>query len=487
MKVTLEQLQSGLSVDALARHSFQLGFEKSPSVLIEGALFAFDSAFPAPGMLLHLAQIQRELEQRPAARIVVFGHTDVKGTEDYNKKLSDRRAKAVLALLKRELALFDAVAQQEDWGTGQYQAMLRALGCNPGAIDGTDGPMTQGALRGFQGEYNRNVYHGAEGSPVRSHPDLAVDGVLGPKSKAAIRDAYVAHSPCRLDAARFNAPAFAGCSEFIPIAENDEDNRRVAVALIEGAEPRAEDFPCKQGDIGACPVDRKQPMRCKFHRRHFTGVQRVKTRPFFDFKWLREKSGHVHLSALTSVPDDTPARFVIFRWESEMPGEMPSSESGGTPPEPGAKIEEVEGEIRGGVAFARWLPPEDFDPFHFPGWLLDHDVDLEIFQGDDPDGGAVSGEDLIARLAAHPPVFRVEASDKWGFSFPPSHELNDVRIVREDEGPGVAIGYDFGLVAWHATGGKPVPEHALPEDVPVLAMLMATRDVTPEEEEPVTA
>jgi hypothetical protein len=154
-KVTLKELRQGIELVTGETHDLILQTVRHPSLLVEGSVFAFDSAFPGAGVFLHLERVQDNLADQPDARITVFGHADVKGSESYNKKLSDKRAKSVLAMIKRDVGLFDAIANEEDWGTGEYQVMLRALGCNPGAIDGIVGEMTKAAVRGFQRGYNQ--------------------------------------------------------------------------------------------------------------------------------------------------------------------------------------------------------------------------------------------------------------------------------------------------------------------------------------------
>ncbi len=59
------------------------------------AFFDFDSAAIKPGGLVELSRVATVLNKYPQTRIKVAGHTDFVGTEDYNMKLSQRRADAV--------------------------------------------------------------------------------------------------------------------------------------------------------------------------------------------------------------------------------------------------------------------------------------------------------------------------------------------------------------------------------------------------------
>jgi outer membrane protein OmpA-like peptidoglycan-associated protein len=451
------------------------------SVLLPGALFAFDSAFPSPGIIQFLDAVKSQTEKRPGTGLVVFGHTDEKGSISYNKKLSERRAKAVLSLLTSDLEMFDAIDKAEGWELIYYQAMLRRLGNNPGVIDGKKGPNTERAVLGFQkeynDEYNDGIFHRHEGAPFRKYANLIVDGIFGPKTKQAVRDAYVAMVPTSMDRGLFIEPEFAGCGEFnMASEETDERQRVVSIAFIE-REGLEESLPCKEGDVSACPVDSNTPCRCKFYRQHLLKYQEsIDVKPFFDFQWLCEDSNKrlVHLSAITPLPDNTSTVFKIFRWESELPDEMPCSANGGQKTEPGELLGEVPGEIRGGVAFARWVAPEDFDPFDIDDWL----VDMEDVFGDRED---VSADEMLKHPGVYPPVFMIEAEGKWGFSGPPSQRLCDIRVTEEPEGPGMAVGFDGGLIPWKSQNGKAGPLNENPKDVGIVAIAMEGRKVEVED------
>jgi outer membrane protein OmpA-like peptidoglycan-associated protein len=117
-KVTMKELLAG---PAGEEYTLIVKMGRHKTLLVEGSAFAFDSAFPAAGIFLHLTGVQEELDAQSDARIMVFGHTDVQGSEDYNKKLSDKRAKAALAMIKRAVDMLDAVVANDDWGTQHYQ------------------------------------------------------------------------------------------------------------------------------------------------------------------------------------------------------------------------------------------------------------------------------------------------------------------------------------------------------------------------------
>ncbi len=58
-------------------------------------MFDVDSAVLKPGGYDEIDRVARVLNQYPKTRIRVEGHTDSSGSEEYNQKLSERRAEAV--------------------------------------------------------------------------------------------------------------------------------------------------------------------------------------------------------------------------------------------------------------------------------------------------------------------------------------------------------------------------------------------------------
>ena len=60
-----------------------------------GVMFDFDSAVLKPGGQAEIARVATVLNNYPQTRIRVEGHTDTKGSEEYNQKLSERRANSV--------------------------------------------------------------------------------------------------------------------------------------------------------------------------------------------------------------------------------------------------------------------------------------------------------------------------------------------------------------------------------------------------------
>ncbi|MEJ1934750.1 OmpA family protein [Nostoc sp. NIES-2111] len=68
-------------------------------------LFDFDKAVLRPSAAPALAQAADLVRQNPASVVTIEGHTDSKGKEDYNTRLSLRRAEAVRSYLAQAATL----------------------------------------------------------------------------------------------------------------------------------------------------------------------------------------------------------------------------------------------------------------------------------------------------------------------------------------------------------------------------------------------
>jgi len=67
--------------------------------VLYGIHFDSNSAVPRPESAATLQQLLALMRNRPALGLIVEGHTDSQNTEEFNQKLSDNRAKAVVAWL----------------------------------------------------------------------------------------------------------------------------------------------------------------------------------------------------------------------------------------------------------------------------------------------------------------------------------------------------------------------------------------------------
>lgn len=86
-----------IDADAMAEEIFETG-----SVSIYGILFDFDKADIKPESADSIKEIAVLLNNNPDLKLFIVGHTDNKGSLDYNTDLSQKRADAVVAVLVGE-------------------------------------------------------------------------------------------------------------------------------------------------------------------------------------------------------------------------------------------------------------------------------------------------------------------------------------------------------------------------------------------------
>jgi hypothetical protein len=249
---------------------------------LEDLRFDFDSSFVRPEAAAEMSDLASLRQAHAGAPASIFGHADPTGDDDYNKTLSGRRAKAVYALLVRDVAAWEQLYSNkfggDDWGARSIQMMVRAVGFDPGVIDGRIGGHTKAAVKDYQA----------------SKGDLAVDGDAGPKTRKALFADYMdticrdaSGQPFQLDpAADFLAYGadpdlrgdVQGCGEFNPVLvfSRDEDqrfsksdskvernaenlpNRRVLIFLFPpGAKIKLGNWPCPAASDG--------PSQCTSH------------------------------------------------------------------------------------------------------------------------------------------------------------------------------------------------------------------------------
>jgi OmpA-OmpF porin, OOP family len=86
-----------VDADAMAEEIFETG-----SISIYGILFDFDKADIKPESGATIKEIATLLNNNPDLKIFIVGHTDNKGSLDYNTDLSQKRAQAVVGVLVNE-------------------------------------------------------------------------------------------------------------------------------------------------------------------------------------------------------------------------------------------------------------------------------------------------------------------------------------------------------------------------------------------------
>ncbi len=237
--------------------------------VVVGVTFGFDSSFLHPDQIPKLKELCEKIgawrKSYPDGKMALFGHTDAVGKESYNKGLSERRARSVYAFLMGDSSVWENLHKEENWSFACTQALVKQAGYDPGAIDGSDGPKTQGAVKGFQ-----------------ESQGLKADGIAGPKTREALFTGFLDAVPefkgLGLKTKNFDkvdGQPNMGCSEFnrVEVVEGrSEANRRVTVLLVKSSQTFPMEYPCKRGNIGPCQSQvkkagerRTKGFGCKFY------------------------------------------------------------------------------------------------------------------------------------------------------------------------------------------------------------------------------
>ena len=229
---------------------------------IPGANFDFGRSYVRSTAIEQLADIAQALRDTTDVQAMIFGHTDLSGSEALNKELSERRAKAVHALLTHDSngweQLFSGTADganwQEKWDMEETQNMLNALGCTddegaPLEETGKRDQPTKQAIRRFQrGEFPSRPLE----QPVQAESDF-----LGKDGRRLLFLAYakrISRQPIAPD--RFlpiNGAPFMGCGEFnaLSVTAKDAASRRVNVFLFDPV-TAPDELPCKLRQLPPC-------------------------------------------------------------------------------------------------------------------------------------------------------------------------------------------------------------------------------------------
>ncbi len=186
--------------------------------------FAFDSSVPRPEISKELRRLRALVTQTGGKTrwASIFAHADPVGDDDYNKKLSGRRARAICALLVRNVdAWLELFLDRETdiWGLQSTQLMLAHLEESgvpyyEGPLNGQSTSATEQAIRRFQ----------------RSRR-LQEDGTAGPATRRVLYAAYMDAICLSPDESFRMTPddflgdpadptgkaAYQGCGEFNPV------------------------------------------------------------------------------------------------------------------------------------------------------------------------------------------------------------------------------------------------------------------------------
>ena len=138
--------------------------------------FEFDSSFIHPEAASEFHILAELRSKYPQAPLTVFGHADPVGNDEYNKRLSGRRAMAVYGMLVRDTAMWEKLYKdsEDNWGLKSIQLMLKAVGHDSVNVDGVESDQTTQAITAFQQ---------ANG--------LEDDGIAGPLTREKLMAAYM--------------------------------------------------------------------------------------------------------------------------------------------------------------------------------------------------------------------------------------------------------------------------------------------------------
>ena len=84
--------------DDLTKMTLKLG----DTIRLKNIYFDFDKAELLPRSFVELNKLAKILKENPKLEIEIDGHTDSDGSENYNQKLSESRAKTVTEWLKKQ-------------------------------------------------------------------------------------------------------------------------------------------------------------------------------------------------------------------------------------------------------------------------------------------------------------------------------------------------------------------------------------------------
>lgn len=207
-----------------------------------------------------IAAFFRHVDRNRAQKVLVTGHTDRSGSEDYNLKLSKQRADNVLHLITGARAKWidscNAKHKIED-----QQQILKWLAddwgwdCDPGPINNQSNSQTKTATKRFQETYNQEF-----------SAAIAEDGDLGKQTWGAFFDIYTKElveilAPAGIDEAGLaflqgeiafldDGQKSVGCGESFPITDQNRSrvDRRVELLFFDPDEE-----PSKVGPLRCHP------------------------------------------------------------------------------------------------------------------------------------------------------------------------------------------------------------------------------------------
>ena len=173
-------------------------------------LFDTNKSFLLPSALEHIRSVRKLYDQRPHAKVLIVGHTDVSGEPEVNDPLSLNRARAVKAYLRDDvktwLDFFEPrMHPKARWGPHEEQLMLQAVLAESGE------ELSNTRLRHFQATRG-----------------LEPDGKLGPITREVLICEYMAIDGTTLPDGI--EPIAHGCGENFPLDKADGQSTKDAYA-----------------------------------------------------------------------------------------------------------------------------------------------------------------------------------------------------------------------------------------------------------------
>jgi outer membrane protein OmpA-like peptidoglycan-associated protein len=101
--IELKKMEERMVVTDASAMQREIGAEGR--VAVYGILFDFDKDTLRADSKQQLEEIAKLLKGAPTLKVLIVGHTDAKGAIDYNQKLSERRARAVVETLARDFGI----------------------------------------------------------------------------------------------------------------------------------------------------------------------------------------------------------------------------------------------------------------------------------------------------------------------------------------------------------------------------------------------
>ena len=201
-------------------------------VRIDDSRFDFDSSVVLPEAAQEFALLSARRRVSAKTPMAVFGHADPVNEDDYNKELSTRRAKALYALLVRDVELWDELFRVSHggdvWGYRHLCLMLNEVGF-PSPLVTSPTADSRNAVRGFQTGNQLNPTGDVDLATRKllfaSYMDaVCLDG--SGKTFEYKKQDFLSRSA---GGAPQGVPDYQGCSEFNPVyVFSDELQRKLS-------------------------------------------------------------------------------------------------------------------------------------------------------------------------------------------------------------------------------------------------------------------